>query len=97
MALSKSSFTLAPSGPSFAIYITETFRSRIHRIHIRDSSSVIMTKAHNAKLDYKLTGSFFKGRESFSRIRPGAETSKEKVFMDYGTGKGPATTRERKA
>lgn len=65
VALSKSSFTLATSGPSIAIYITETFRSRIHHICIRNSSSVITTKAHNAKLDYSFIGFLAKWRQGF--------------------------------
>lgn len=58
---------LAAFGPSIAIYITETFRSRIHHIYIRSSSSVITTKAHNTKLDYNFIGflPFFQTWERF--------------------------------
>ena len=88
MALSKSSFTLAASGPSFAIYITETFRSRIHHIHIRDPSSVIMTKAHNAKLDYKLKCFFPQGGGEFFTDQAGGGNLEGKGLHGIRNGKG---------
>ena len=81
VALSKSSITLASSGRSLAIYITGTFRSRIHHIYIRSSSSVIMTKAHNAKLDYSSIGFLAKWRqEFFNGIGQGRKPRKKRAL-----------------
>jgi len=99
VALSKSSFTLAAFGLSIAIYITETFRSRIHHIYIRSSSSVITTKAHNAKLDYNFIDFLPNTGEVFSTgIGQGRQPQRKgQGSMDYGTAKGNATTRQQKA
>jgi hypothetical protein len=92
---------LAAFGPSIAIYITETFRSRIHHIYIRSSSSVITTKAHNTKLDYNFIGFLPNmGEVLLTGIGQGRQPRRKgQGSMDYGTGqgKGNATTRQQKA
>ena len=96
VAPSKSSFTLAAFGPPIAIYITETFHSRIHHIYIRSSSSVITTKLTTQSWTTTSLAFFHSGGKDFNGMGQGRKPRRKRAFMDYGTRKGNATTCQQK-